>query len=301
MLRDPGEADQGYGQVALRDSVQMGLIPGPRLRVSGNFVSVTGGHGDVDVLAPDQQLLPRPNLADTVEEVARAVRRDIKFGADWIKLMATGGVMDPMSDLNVQELSDEQIAEAVRVAHRAGKKVMAHAHATAGIRAAVAAGVDSIEHGSLLDEQTASEMARKGTWLVPTLYVLEEGVETGASKGMTPVMVEKGRTLLNLRRSRFEFALRSGVRLVYGVDAEPENAPKEFEALVRHGVKPLQALQAATLNAAEMLGMSSQAGTIEPGKFADIIAVDGDPLEDIRTLEHVRFVMKAGEVFKPLN
>jgi imidazolonepropionase-like amidohydrolase len=300
-LREAGESDPGYGQIALRDSVNRGLIPGPRLLVAGNFVSVTGGHGDADVLAPDQALLRRPNLADTVNEVSQAVRRDIKYGADWIKLMATGGVMDPMSDFNQQELSDEQMAEAVRVAHRSGKKVMAHAEGKAGIRAAVIAGVDSIEHGLVIDEEIAGMMVKKGTWLVPTLYTFEEGVELGASRGMTPAMLEKGRAALKLRRAGFDVALKEGVRIAYGVDAEPEVAPKEFDALVRYGLKPLQAIQAATINAAEMLGTSAQTGTIEPGKFADIIAVDGDPLQDIRTMERVRFVMKGGEVYKPLN
>jgi imidazolonepropionase-like amidohydrolase len=296
MLRDAGEPDTGYAQVALRDSVQAGLIPGPRLQVSGNLVSVTGGHGDFDVLAPDQALPRRPNLADTVEEAARSVRHDIKYGVDWIKLMATGGVMDPMSDFNMQELSEEQMAEAVRLAHRAGKKVMAHAHGTKGIRAAVAAGVDSIEHGTLLDDETAALMVKKGTWLVPTIYTLEYGAEIGTSRGATPEMVEKGKALIKIRRRGIEAALKSGVRIVYGVDLEPEVAAKEFGAMVQSGVAPLQALRAATVNAAEMLGM--QTGAVEPGKFADIIAVEGDPLQDIHAMERVRFVMKGGDVFK---
>jgi imidazolonepropionase-like amidohydrolase len=299
MLRDPGEDDIGYGQVALRNSVNLGLIKGPRMQVAGSFISVTGGHGDADVLAPDQELPRRVNLADTVAEVSRAVRRDLKYGADWIKLMATGGVMDPMSDFNVQELSDEQIAEAVRVAHRAGKKVLAHAHGTSGIRAALEAGVDSIEHGTFLDDETAQLIVAKGIWLVPTVYTGEEQEETGASKGMTPAMLEKNRLVMKRQHTAFEIAVRRGVRIVYGVDAEPEVALKEFDALVRWGLKPLRAIQAATTNAAAMLG--TQTGTIEPGRFADIIAVDGDPLQDIRTMERVRFVMKGGEVVKPLQ
>jgi imidazolonepropionase-like amidohydrolase len=301
MLRDPGESDPAYAQVALRDSVRRGLIPGPRMVTAGNFVSVTGGHGDADVLAPDQALPRRPNLSDTVDDVTRAVRLDIKYGADWIKLMASGGVMDPMSDFNVQELSDEQMAEAVRVAHRAGKKVMAHAHATGAIRAAVNAGVDSIEHGSFLDDETAALMVKKGTWLVPTVYILEEVIETGPSHGLSAASMEKARAVIKLRHAGFDTAVRNGVRIAFGVDAQPEAAPKEFDALVRYGLKPLQAIQAATINAAELIGMKSDTGAIEPGKFADLIAVDGDPLQNIRTMEQVRFVMKGGDVVKPLN
>src|SRR5215467_5708633 len=152
-LRDAGEQDLGYGQFALRDSIKMGLIEGPRMVSAGNFISVTGGHGDADVLAADQALPRRPNLADTADEVAAAVRHDIKYGADWIKLIATGGISDPMSDFNVQELSEEQMSRAVEVAHRARKSVMAHAEGADGIKSAVRAGVDSIEHGTMLDEE----------------------------------------------------------------------------------------------------------------------------------------------------
>ena len=157
-LRDAGESDLAYGQLALRDSIRMGLIQGPRMVSAGNFISVTGGHGDADVLAPDQALARRPNLTDSVDDVSAAVRHEIKYGADWIKLVATGGISDPMSDFNVQELSEQQMRTAVEVAHRAHKPVMAHAEGADGIKAAVRAGVDSIEHGTMLDDAGAALM-----------------------------------------------------------------------------------------------------------------------------------------------
>ena len=192
-LREAGEDDPAYAQLALRDSIEQGLIQGPRMVSAGQFVSLTGGHGDANVLAPDAGLLPRPNIADTVDDVERVVRRDIKFGADWIKLMGTGGVMDPISDYRVQELSQEQMARAVEVAHRAGKKVMVHAEGTEGIKAAVRAGVDSIEHGTMLDEEGAKLMEEHGTWLVPTLYCFQHDMETGLSQGRDPVESCQGR------------------------------------------------------------------------------------------------------------
>lgn len=297
-LRVAGEADLGYGQLALRDSVEQGLITGPRIVSAGNFVSVTGGHGDADVLAPDQELPRRPNLADTVDDVNRAVRRDIKHGADWIKLMATGGVMDPNSDYQVQELSEEQMARAVEVAHRAGKRVMAHAEGAAGIKAAARAGVDSIEHGTVLDEEGASLMAEKGTWLVPTLFTFQHGVEVGASHGADLVSVEKGKEILKLQQPAFALALKRHLKIAYGVDDDPDFVSKEFGALVRGGMTPLQAIQAATVNASQLLGREKEIGTVESGKYADLVAVEGDPLKDIAAMEHVLFVMKGGEVIK---
>ncbi len=297
-LRDPGESDLGYGQLALRNSVNMGLISGPRMVSAGNYISVSGGHGDDDSLAPDQELARRPNLADSVDDVGRAVRRDIKFGADWIKLMATGGVSDPMSDFNVQELSEEQMRRAVDVAHRAGKKVMAHAEGTAGIKAAVRAGVDSIEHGTMLDEEGAKLMAERGTWLVPTLYAFQHGVEMGTSQGLDAISVEKVKTILKYQGPAFRLALGHKLKIAFGLDDDPDLLPKEFEALVRGGMTPLDAIRAATVNASDLLDMSKDIGTIEPGKFADIIAVNGDPLADITAMGRVVFVMKGGEVIK---
>ncbi len=296
-LRDAGEDDLAYGQLALRDSINKGLIRGPRMVSAGNFVSITGGHGDVDPLAPDQAIPRRPNLADNVDELALAVRRDLKYGADWIKLMATGGVGDVLSDFNVQELSEEQMAKAVEIAHRARKKVMAHAEGTEGIKAAVRAGVDSVEHGTMLDEEGATLMAQKGIWLVPTLETFQRGAEETYA-GQEAVSTEKDKAILKFQPAAFQRALQHHVRIAFGVDDDPDFLDREFVALVRGGMKPVEALQAATVNAAELLGLSDQIGSVEAGKYADVIAVNGDPLADIKNVENVIFVMKGGEVIK---
>lgn len=298
-LRDAGEDDLGYGQLALRDAINAGWIEGPRMQSSGNFVSVTGGHGDAqDFFAPDQVVSPRPNVADTVDQVAMAVRRDIKYGADWIKLMGTGGVLDLTSDFNVQELSEEQMAKAVEVAHRAHKRVMVHAEGTEGIKAAVRAGVDTIEHGTMLDDEGAALMAKKGTWLVPTLYTFQHGVALGTSQGQDPISLAKGKEILSHQQPAFTRALKAHLKIAVGIDDAPANLPKEVEALVHGGMTPLQALQAATISGAELLNWSDQIGTIEAGKFADIIAMEGDPTHDINAIEKVAFVMKDGVTIK---
>jgi imidazolonepropionase-like amidohydrolase len=297
-VRGAGEPDLGYGQFALRDGVAKGFIAGPRIFSAGNFVSITGGHGDADALAPDQALQRRPNIADTVDEVAAAVRRDLKYGADWIKLMGTGGILDPFSDYTRQELSDEQMAKAVEIAHRAGRKVMVHAEGTVGIKAAVRAGVDSIEHGTMLDDEGATLMQQRGTWLVPTLYTFQNGVEEGQKSNMEPVMLEKSRSIISAQGPAFKRALDHHLHIAFGLDMDPSYLPREFESLVKGGMTPLQAIQTATVNAAELLGHTNDFGSIAKGKFADIIAVSGDPLADVKVLASVPFVMKEGVVMK---
>jgi len=300
-LRDAGEDDVAFGQLALRNSINQGLVRGPRMVSAGNFVSITGGHGDPDPLAPDQALPRRPNLADNIDEISVAVRRDIKYGADWIKLMATGGVEDVLSDFNVQELSEEQMAKAVEIAHRARRRVMAHAEGTEGIKAAVRAGVDSVEHGTMLDDQGAALLAEKGTWLVPTLEVFQRLPEIDANSGHDPLSREKSKAILQFQSAAFQRALQNHVKIAFGLDDDPDFLDREFAALVKGGMKPAEALQAATVNAAELLGLSDQIGSIEPGKFADVIAVSGDPLADITKMENVVFVMKGGEIIKNME
>jgi imidazolonepropionase-like amidohydrolase len=296
-VRDAGEIDAAYGQFALREAVARGFIEGPRIFAAGSLVSLTGGHGDANVLAPDQHL-DRPNLADTPEAVASVVRRDLKYGADWIKLMGTGGILDPFSDYTVQELSDEQLATAVAIAHRAGRRVMVHAEGTGGIKAAVRAGVDSIEHGTMLDEEGAALMERKGTWLVPTLYTFQFGAELGEKIGLEPVMLAKVRRIISAQGPAFRLALAHHLRIAFGLDNTPDLLPREFAALVRGGMTPIAAIQTATINAAELLGQKESLGSIAPGKFADLIAVRGDPAKDVAALENVVFVMKEGSTVK---
>jgi imidazolonepropionase-like amidohydrolase len=299
-VRDACEGPADYPQFALRDSVKRGMILGPRITAAGSCVSITGGHGDGAPLSPDLDLPRGRNVADTVDDIDHVVRRDIKYGADWIKLMATGGVMDPTSDYHVQELSEAQMAAAVEVAHRAGKKVMAHAEGATGIKAAVRAGVDSIEHGTMLDEEGAQLMEQHHTWLVPTLYCFQHDMETGLSKGRDPDSYAKGVEIMAAQGPAFKLALAHHIRIVYGVDDADidESVSKEFGALVRGGLSPLGALQAATVNAATMLGKNEDVGTLEPGHFADIVAVEGDPLADITVMEHVAFVMQGGHIIK---
>ena len=303
VVRDACESYPSYPQFALRDGVARGLITGPRIIAAGSCVSLTGGHGDADRLSPDKPGLHEPNEVDTVDDVSRIVRRDIKYGADWIKLMATGGVMDPISDYRVQELSDEQMARAVADAHRAGHKVMAHAEGAVGIKAAVRAGVDSIEHGTVLDDEGARLMAEHGTWLVPTLYCFQHDLQTGLSKGREPSSMAKGIAIVKEQGPAFQRALKYHLKIAYGVDDDDvdESVSMEFGALVRGGMTPLQALQAATINGAELLSLDKDLGTIEPGKFADLVAVPSNPLDDITTMERVAWVMKAGKVVKPLT
>jgi len=295
-LRDAGTSDPAYDTVALRNAFARGQFDGPRMVVAGLPISITGGHGDFNPLAPDVPMARLPNIADTVDEMRVAVRQELRNGVDWIKLMGTGGVVDALSDYNVQELSDEQLRAAVEVAHRAGRRVMVHAEGTAGITAAVRAGVDSIEHGTMLDEATAKMMAERGTWLVPTLETFQRGVEIGTSSGQEPIMLEKGKAILKYQQPAFERALRNHVRIAYGLDDEPAYTTREFEALVKGGMTPLQALRAATIDAAELLQMAGDVGALLPDHYADVIAVDGDPLHDIASLSRVVFVMKGGKV-----
>lgn len=297
-IRVAGGDDPAYAQFALRMGVERGFLEGPRIRAAGTFLSLTGGHGDGNMLAPDQPMPRESNIADTMDEVARGVRRDIKYGADWIKLMATGGIHDMGTDYNTPELSVEQMRLAVRLAHDAGKKVLAHAEGAAGIRNAARAGVDSIEHGTVMDAEGARLMKERGITLVPTLYVFQRLVEEGTSTGMPETGFRKAQEIVKHQGKAFRTALAAGVKVAFGLDHHPRYLAREFEALVRGGLSPLGAVRAATLNAAALLGLEKDLGSVEPGKIADLVAVEGDPLEEIAAMERVRFVMKDGRILR---
>jgi imidazolonepropionase-like amidohydrolase len=290
----------GYADVALRDAIRAGDVPGPRMLVSGPALSITGGHGDENFLAP-QYHASGEGVADGVDAVMAKTRQNIKFGVDVIKFMATGGVLSEGDNPALAQYSPEEMKAIVDTAHGLGRKVAAHAHGAQGIKYAVLAGVDSIEHGSYINDEDIQLMKQHGTYLVPTIWLCDWLLENYQKLGMTPNMVEKMKTVLPVARQNVAHAFQSGVKVAFGTDAavypHGMNA-REFAVMVKLGMTPLASIQAATVNAADLLGWSERVGTLEAGRFADLIAVEGDPLGDVRVLESVKFVMKGGEVVK---
>ena len=291
---------EGYSDVALRDAIDAGDVPGPRMLVSGPPLGITGGHCDENFLPYDFHYSAE-GVADGVEGVQHKVRETIKYGADLIKICATGGVLSHGDNPQASQYTLEEMKAIVADAHRLGRKVAAHAHGAQGILWASQAGVDSIEHGSYIDDAAIAEMKKDGTYLVPTLYLADWFLEHAEQVHVPPEMIAKGRTVMAAARKNIAHAFASGVKIAFGTDAAvyPHGLnAHEFAVMVKLGLSPLQSIQAATINAADLLGWSDKIGAIEPGKWGDIIAVDGDPLQDVTTLERVKFVMKGGEVVK---
>jgi imidazolonepropionase-like amidohydrolase len=290
----------GYSDIALRDAIKAGDVPGPRMLVSGPPLSITGGHGDENFLAP-QYDWSSDGVADGVDGVTKKVRENIKYGADVIKFMATGGVLSEGDNPALAQYSPEEMKAIVDTAHGLGRKVAAHAHGAGGIKYAVLAGVDSIEHGSYINDEDIELMKQRGTYLVPTVYLEDWLIENVQVLGLTPNMIEKAKLVLPIAQQNLSHAFKSGVKVAFGTDAAvyPHGLNgHEFGKMVEMGMSPLQTIQAATVNASELLGWADRVGTLEPGKFADIIAVQSDPLTNVRVLENVQFVMKGGEVVK---
>ncbi len=295
----------GFADVALRNAIDAGRVPGPRMVTGGNSIGATGGHCDDNGFAPGALREPGPmeGIANGPDGAREAVRLQVKYGADVIKICATGGVLSQGDAVGARQMDDDELVAVVRAAHLAERRVAAHAHGREGIIAAARAGVSSIEHGSFLDAEGARAMLEHGTWLVPTLMA-GFSVGQGESNAALPAWAaSKGRAAWTAMQQGIRVAVEAGVPIAFGTDAgvfpHGRNA-QEFELLVRYGgLTPMQAIQTATLNAARLLGREEDVGTVQPGRWADLVAVEGDPLADITVLRTgVRVVLKGGEIVR---
>jgi imidazolonepropionase-like amidohydrolase len=294
-----------FGDIALRNAINAGWITGPRIIAAGVSFGIRGGHCDgtngLQPYALGHEDGMESGVADGVEEVRNAVRYAVKYGADVIKICATGGVLSLTDSVGVQQYTEEEMRAIVETATQLDRRVAAHAHGTAGIKAAVRAGVTSIEHGSILDAEAVALMKQKGTWLVPTLLA-GFTVESLATAGrLPPPIAAKALAIAPRMHNSFKMAVDGGVKIALGTDAgvmrHGTNA-REFALMVRYGMTPMQAIVAGTSSGASLLGLERDVGTIVVGKRADIVAVTGNPLDSIQVLQNVQFVMKDGRVFK---
>ncbi len=294
-----------FGDLALRNAITAGWVPGPRIVGAGMLFGIQGGHCDAtDGLVPGiygHAAGVEEGVADGADAARSAVRYMVKYGADLIKICATGGVLSPTDSAGVQQYSEDEMRVIVETATLLQRKVAAHAHGTPGIKAAVRAGVASIEHGSILDEEAVQLMKQHGTYLVPTLLAGYTAESLALAKKLPPAIAAKALAIAPRMRASFKLALDAGVKIALGTDAgvmrHGTNA-REFELMVKYGMTPMRAIHAGTLSAATLLGKDAEVGSLERGKLADIVAVTGDPVQDIRTLQHVDFVMKGGAVVK---
>jgi imidazolonepropionase-like amidohydrolase len=289
-----------YTDVALRDAINDGELPGPRLRVSGPALGITGGHCDNNLL-PAEYHDRSEGVADGPWAIRAKVRENIKYGVDLIKFCATGGVLSKGDSVGGQQYTFEEMKALVDEAHQHGRKVASHAHGTEGIKAAILAGVDSVEHASLIDDEGLKLAKQRGTYLVMDIYNDTFIMEHGAAMGMLPESLAKEKMIGQLQRDNFRKAVEAGVNLAFGTDGgvypHGDNG-KQFAVMVEYGMTPMQAIRAATVNAADLIGWPDAVGRIATGYYADIIATDGNPLDDVTQLEDVDFVMKGGTVYK---
>ena len=302
-VRDVG--DRFNLSIPLRDAIKEGLVPGPRIFTAATSLASTGGHGDgTNGLRADLQGDPGPRegIVNTVEDAKKAVRQRYKDGADLIKITATGGVLSLAKNGQNPQFGEEEIRAIVETARDYGFIVAAHAHGAEGMKRAIRAGVTSIEHGTYMDEETIELFKQHGTYFVPTIMAGRFVAEKAALDGYFPDLVRpKAAAIGPLIQETFARAYKAGVKIAFGTDSgvspHGENA-KEFEYMVEAGMPPMEAIRSATVAPAEMLGIYEDLGSLEPGKLADIVAVVGDPLEDVRRLQDVSFVMKEGVVYK---
>ncbi len=297
-VRNVGAKD--YADIALRDAINDGDVIGPHIVASGPAMGITGGHCDENLLPPAFHFQGE-GVADGIEAVQHKVRELIKYGADVIKICATGGVLSRGDDPNASQYTLEEMKAIVADAHRLGRKVAAHAHGAEGVRWASEAGVDSIEHGHLMDDAAITTLKKNGTYLVPTLF-LGEYMEKNMDRSDVPeYSKQKMRDVAAAMQKNVKKAFDAGLKVAFGTDAAvyPHGLNAgEFHVYVKLGMSPLAAIQTATINASDLLGPKYLVGSLESGKWADMIAVDGDPTKDVTLLEHVKFVMKGGTVYK---
>ncbi|MDH3735010.1 MAG: amidohydrolase family protein, partial [Gemmatimonadota bacterium] len=291
-----------FADVALRNAINEGRIPGPRMQVAAHALGITGGHCDQSGYVPallGREPGPMEGIANGPDEIRSAIRHQVKYGADVIKICATGGVMSVGDSVGVQQYADDELVAVVEAADMVERRVAAHAHGTEGIKAAVRAGVTSIEHGSLLDDEGIALMAERGTFLVSTLFAGDAVMRMATDGTITGELAEKAMAIGPAMANTMLRAHRAGVKVALGVDNifyDHRTSAREFELLVGAGFSEMDAIVAGTAVAAELLGWQDDVGTIAPGRWADLVAVDGDPLEDITELQRPTFVMKGGEV-----
>jgi imidazolonepropionase-like amidohydrolase len=294
-LRDLDSEGAGFADVALRDAINQGIVPGPRLFVSTYALTITGGHMNHHGINPDIELPEPATLTDSRDAAIAEVRREVKYGADWIKVYATGTLrhIDPVTLEPLSQFSEEDLRAIVEEARRWHRDVAAHAYGGQGAKNAIRAGVRSLEHGMLLDDEALDLMVRNGTWWCPTLSVYFPDSEEE--------LTDLRKRILASHKEVFQKALRKGVKIAFGTDVgafEHGTSTRELARMVEYGMSPLDAIRSATIRGAELLRLEKDLGAVGPGKYADVIAVEGDPLQDIGVLSRVVFVMKAGEVYK---
>jgi len=295
---------EGGADVALKRAIESGLVVGPRIWTARTVLSITGGHGDQGGLRPDLWVAPTwmDGIIDSADEARKAVRYQHKYGADLIKITATGGVLSIGDSGDAQQFTDEEMRAIVEAAHLLGMKVAAHAHGKAGIHAAIRAGVDSIEHGTYGDAESFTLYKERGTYLVPTILAGKTVAEMATIPGhFHPTVQAKAARIGPLIQDMFKQAYAAGVKIAFGTDSgvsnHGENA-REFGYMVEAGMPAAEAILAATRNAADLLGAADRVGSLQPGRFADVIAVAGNPVMDISELRRVTFVMKGGKIMK---
>ncbi len=303
-VRDVGS--QPFLAVDLRNNIDAGYIPGPRIVASGPGISITGGHGDLNDYSPQTSVMMFPaqrdfQIADGVAEVQQTVRAQVKYNVDVIKILASGGVLSKGDQPGAPQYTYEELKVAADTAHQAGRKIAAHAHGTQSIKWAIQAGIDSIEHASLVDDEGIQMAKAHGTYFVMDIY--DDDYILGKAKdfGIPEEFLIKERALGKLQRENFRKAFQAGVKMAFGTDAgvypHGDNA-KQFHYMVLYGMTPAQAIQAATWNAADLIGRAKDVGSLTPSHYADLIAVSDDPLQKVEILEHVQLVMKGGAVVK---